>query len=82
MKILALADLHLRENKPECRAEEEDWLKAIEDKIMTLQALQEAIARLIIKRAENHGNAEEQERINKKLTKLYDLKFTLLSQSK
>ena len=33
MKILALADLHLRENKPECRAEEEDWLKAIEDKI-------------------------------------------------
>lgn len=33
MKILALADLHLRENKPECRAEEEDWLKAIGDKI-------------------------------------------------
>ena len=33
MKILALADLHLRESKPECRAEEEDWLKAIEDKI-------------------------------------------------
>ena len=29
MKILALADLHLRENKPECRAEEEDWLKAV-----------------------------------------------------
>lgn len=49
---------------------------------MTLQALQEAIARLIEKRAENHGNAEEQERISKKLTKLYDLKFTLLSQSK
>ena len=49
---------------------------------MTLQALQEAIARPIIKRAENHGNAEEQERINKKLTKLYDLKFILLSQSK
>lgn len=33
MKILALADLHLRENKPECRAVEEDWLKAIGDKI-------------------------------------------------
>lgn len=33
MKILALADLHLRENKPECRADEEDWLKAIGDKI-------------------------------------------------
>ena len=33
MKILALADLHLRENKPECRAEEEDWLKTIGDKI-------------------------------------------------
>ena len=49
---------------------------------MTLQALQEAIARPIIKRAENHGNAGEQARINEKLTKLYDLKFTLLSQSK
>lgn len=49
---------------------------------MTLQALQEAIARLIVKRAENHGNAGEQARINEKLTKLYDLKFTLLNQSK
>lgn len=49
---------------------------------MTFQALQEAIARLIIKRAENHGNAEEQERINEKLTKLYDLKYVMLSQSK
>lgn len=49
---------------------------------MTLQALQEAIARLIVKRAENHGNAEEQARINGKLTKLYDLKYVLLSQSK
>ena len=49
---------------------------------MTLQALQEAIARLIIKRAEKHKNAGEQARINEKLTKLYDLKFTLLSQSK
>ncbi len=49
---------------------------------MTFQALQEAIARLIIKRAENHGNAEEQARINEKLTKLYDLKFVMLSQSK
>lgn len=41
---------------------------------MTLQALTEAIARLIIKRAKAHGNREEQERINAKLTKLYELK--------
>jgi len=48
---------------------------------MTLEALQEAIANLIIARRAAHGNAAEQERINKKLDKLYELKYTLLSQS-
>ena len=48
---------------------------------MTLKALQEAIANLIIARRAAHGNAAEQERINKKLDKLYELKYTLLSQS-
>ena len=48
---------------------------------MTLKALQEAIANLIISRRAAHGNAAEQERINKKLDKLYELKYTLLSQS-
>lgn len=42
---------------------------------MTLQALQEAIARLIIKRAKNHGNAEEQARINKKTHKIIRFKI-------
>ena len=33
---------------------------------MTIEALKEAIAKLIAKRAEAHGNAEEQDRINAK----------------
>lgn len=47
---------------------------------MTLEALMNAIANLIIKRREAHNNIEEQERINAKLTKLYDLKRLMLSQ--
>lgn len=47
---------------------------------MTLEALQQAIARLIITRAEAHGNEAEQARINAKLEKLYALKYTLLEQ--
>lgn len=47
---------------------------------MTLEALTEAIKRLIVKRAEAHGNTQEQERINTKLTKLYDLKAIMLKQ--
>lgn len=47
---------------------------------MTIEALKEAIAKLITKRAEAHGNAEEQSRINAKLSKLYDLKSLALEQ--
>lgn len=47
---------------------------------MTFEALQEAIKRLIILRAEAHGNEQEQKRINIKLDKLYDLKFIMLQQ--
>ena len=47
---------------------------------MTLLALEEAIKRLIIKRREAYGNDEEQERINQKLTKLYDLKWLMMEQ--
>ncbi len=47
---------------------------------MTLEALTEAIKRLIVKRAETHGNEVEQARINAKLTKLYDLKWLMLEQ--
>lgn len=47
---------------------------------MTLEALQQAIARLIVARREAHGNEAEQTRINAKLEKLYALKYTLLEQ--
>lgn len=47
---------------------------------MTLEAIIEAIKRLITKRAEAHGNPEEQARINIKLDKLYTLKRTMLEQ--
>ena len=47
---------------------------------MTFEALQQAIARLIIARAEAHGNEAEQARINAKLDKLYNLKYTMLEQ--
>lgn len=47
---------------------------------MTIDALNEAIKRLIIKRREAHGNEEEQKRINEKLIKLYSIKFLALQQ--
>lgn len=48
---------------------------------MTLEAITYAIANLIIKRRQAHNNIEEQERINNKLTKLYDLKRLMLAQA-
>lgn len=45
---------------------------------MTLEALENGIARLIIKR--RAANCEEQIEINQKLSKLYDLKFLMLEQ--
>lgn len=48
---------------------------------MTYEALQEAIRRLIIARAEAHGNEAEQDRLNAKLEKLYNLKYTMLEQA-
>lgn len=50
-------------------------------KKMTFEALQNAIARLIVARREAHGNEVEQARINAKLEKLYNLKYTMLEQS-
>jgi len=47
---------------------------------MTLEAINYAIARLIIARREAYGNPAEQERINIKLDKLYNLKFIMLQQ--
>lgn len=47
---------------------------------MTLEALIAKIGELIIKRRRAHGNDQEQECINAKLTKLYDLKYTMLAQ--
>lgn len=47
---------------------------------MTLRALTEAIKHLIKKREAAHGNADEQARINAKLTKLYELKTIMLRQ--
>ena len=49
---------------------------------MTRQALEEAIRRLILKRQEARNDYGEQERINQKLTKLYDLKWVMLEQEK
>ena len=48
---------------------------------MTIEALKEAIAKLIVKRAEAHGDAEEQGRINAKLEKLYNLKYLAIEQA-
>ena len=47
---------------------------------MTLEALKNAIANLLVARREAHGNQAEQDRINAKLDKLYNLKYTLLEQ--
>ena len=48
---------------------------------MTLEALKNAIAKLIVTRREAHGNEAEQARINAKLDKLYNLKYTMLEQT-
>ena len=48
---------------------------------MTLEALQNAIARLIVARRDAHGDEAEQARINAKLDKLYSLKYTMLEQA-
>jgi hypothetical protein len=47
---------------------------------MTIEAVEEAIKRLIIKRREAHGNQAEQDRINAKLSKLYDIKYLAIKQ--
>lgn len=47
---------------------------------MTFEALQQAIANLIVARREARGNEAEQARINTKLDKLYNLKYTMLEQ--
>lgn len=47
---------------------------------MTLEALKNAIANLLVARREAHGNEAEQARITAKLEKLYALKYTLLEQ--
>ena len=47
---------------------------------MTLEALQNAIANLLVARREAHGNEAEQARINAKLDTLYTLQYTLLEQ--
>ena len=49
--------------------------------IMTIEALKETIGRLLIARRNADGNQVEQDRITAKLTKLYDLKYTMLEQS-
>lgn len=49
---------------------------------MTLEAIRAAIGRLILARAAAHGDKEEQQRINAKLEKLYNIKYILLSQIK
>ena len=49
---------------------------------MTIEALRQAIARLITARAEAHGNKAEQARINAKLDKLYEIKTIALGGGK
>lgn len=48
---------------------------------MTIDALRNAIGRLLIARRNADGNQVEQDRITAKLTKLYNLKYTMLEQS-
>lgn len=47
---------------------------------MTLEVLENKISELIAKRAEAHGDNARQDEINKKLTKLYDVKFIMQQQ--
>ena len=47
---------------------------------MTYKNLINKIAELIVARRNAHGNDKEQQRINKKLEKLYKIKYTMLEQ--
>lgn len=47
---------------------------------MTLEALQEAIKNLILKR-NNSTSEDEKTRLNTKLTKLYNIKYIILQQN-
>lgn len=48
---------------------------------MTYKALMEAIKRLVVKRQNtDHNDTKELDRINAKLTKLYDLQEVMLKQ--
>ena len=48
---------------------------------MTLEALENAIARLIAKRHKAYDNPIEQARLNNLLDKIYDKKYTMLEQA-
>lgn len=47
---------------------------------MTYENLINKIAELIVARRNAHGNDKEQQRINEKLDKLYQIKYTMLEQ--
>ena len=47
---------------------------------MTIGSVNEAIKRLIIKRREDNSKEEEQSRKNKKLDKLYEIKYIAWEQ--
>ena len=47
---------------------------------MTLEVLNETIRGLIVKRQEAHGDKEKQDKYNKMLTKLYEMKYLMLEQ--
>lgn len=50
---------------------------------MTLEALNEAIKRLIIERNQtNYKDSEELNRINTKLNKLYNIKYLMIEQNR
>ena len=51
--------------------------KKKEKRAMTLEAVENAIARLIVSRRENADDEQEQAKINAKLTKLYDIRNLL-----
>lgn len=48
---------------------------------MTYESLMYAINRLKEKRANAHGDVEEQDRINAKLTRLYELRALMIEQN-
>ena len=47
---------------------------------MTLEVLNETIRGLIVTRQEAHGDKEKQDKYNKMLTKLYEMKYLMLEQ--